>query len=115
MGGLFSSGPSAGDIRRAEERAAEKERERLRKVTMTSARRESAETMQGNGLASVSDITLGDDISEDATGLEQVEGSPIPEKTVNRFDKPDLDLDTNQGGGGGATFGRGKNRNVNRF
>ncbi len=80
MGGLFSSGPSRSDIRKAEEKAMENERERLRIQEQKMRRRESEETMQGSGLATATDMTLGDDIAEMATGLEQVTANPVAQK-----------------------------------
>ena len=73
MGSLFDSGPSAGDIRRSEEKARVKEEARLRLQEQKLRRRESAETMQGAGIATPESVTLGTDIAGTETGLEQVE------------------------------------------
>jgi hypothetical protein len=79
MGGLFGgdSGPSAGDIQRAEEAAFKKETERLRIQEQKLRRRESEETMQGVGVATPGNIELGTDKEDLTTGAERVTGNPI--------------------------------------
>ncbi len=71
MGGIFDSGPSDGEIRRAEEKAYKKEQERLRLQEQKLRQRESSETMQGEGIATPDSISLGDDLATEATGLDQ--------------------------------------------
>ena len=66
MGDLFDSGPSAGDIRRAEEAAFEKEAARLRLQEQKMRQRKSKETMQGEGVATPGDVTLGTDTIDNA-------------------------------------------------
>jgi hypothetical protein len=73
MGSLFDSGPSRSEIRRSEERAFEREQERLRLQEQKLRRRESAEIIQGQGVATTGNIVLGSDAVDETTGLEQVE------------------------------------------
>lgn len=80
MGDLFGGGPSDGDIRRAEEKAAEKEAERLRALEIQLRRRESSEALQGSGIATTADVELGTDEANTFTGAEQVTGrAPAPD------------------------------------
>ncbi len=82
MGGIFGGGPSDGDIRRAEEKAYQKEAERLRLQEKKLRQRESAETMQGQGIATTGNISLGNDMEQDYTGLDRVTATELPEKPV---------------------------------
>jgi hypothetical protein len=76
MGDLFGGGPTDGDIERAEDAAYEKEARRLRLAEQKLRQRQSAETMQGSGLASAGDIKLGTDEIDAFTGLEEATGRP---------------------------------------
>ncbi len=75
MGGLFSKPDSARRQAREAERAAKKaeeeERERLRLQEQKLRRRESSETIQGEGIATTGNITFGTDLGEQATGREE--------------------------------------------
>jgi len=76
MGDLFGGGPTDGDIERAEDAAYEKEARRLRLAEQKLRQRQSAETMQGSGLASAGDLKLGTDEIDAFTGLEEATGRP---------------------------------------
>jgi hypothetical protein len=76
MGSLFgSSGPSARDIARQEEKARLAEVERLRIAEQKLRRRESKETMQGQGIATPENIMLGSDTAAESTGAEEAMGT----------------------------------------
>ena len=89
MGGLFGgdSGPSAGDIQRAEEAAFKKETERLRIQEQNLRQRESEEITQGQGVATTGAITLGDDAVQTVKGGDKL-------KSIARGDEPDLKTQT---------------------
>lgn len=74
MGGLFSKPDSSRRAAREAERAAKKaeeaEKERLRLQEQKLRRRESSETIQGQGIATTGNITFGTDLGEQATGTE---------------------------------------------
>ena len=74
MGKLFGgdSGPSAGDIQRAEEAAFRKESERLRIQEQKLRQRESDETIQGEGVSTAGSITIGSDAEQTNTGGDKV-------------------------------------------
>ena len=72
---MFDSGPSAGDIRRSEEKARVAEEKRLRLAEQKLRRRESTETMQGGGVATPDNIMLGNDTAEESTGAEEALGT----------------------------------------
>lgn len=76
MGGIFGdSGPSARDIAKQEEKARLAEVERLRIAEQKLRRRESTETMQGQGIATPDSIVLGSDTAEERTGTEVAMGT----------------------------------------
>lgn len=76
MGGIFGdSGPSARDIAKQEEKARLAEVERLRIAEQKLRRRESTETMQGQGIATPDQILLGSDTAEEKTGSETATGT----------------------------------------
>ncbi len=80
MGSIFG-GPSARRVAReaarAEEKARKEEQERLRLAEQKMRRRESKETMQGEGIASTGNVIFGTDLSEQNTGKERVQAAPI--------------------------------------
>jgi hypothetical protein len=87
MSGLFSSGPSSGDIRRAEEAAFKKEATRLRIEEQKLRQRESEETIQGEGIATTGAITIGSDAEQTATGGDEVQSIARGEEPVTEQDR----------------------------
>lgn len=78
MGGLFDSGPSAKDIKKAEDKAFAEESVRLRLAEKKLRQRESSETIQGQGIATPGNVELGTDLDEQNTGLEEAVGRENP-------------------------------------
>jgi hypothetical protein len=73
MSGLFDSGPSAGEIQRAETAAFNREADRLRLEEQKLRQRETEETMQGEGISSSGSITIGSDEEQTNTGGTRVQ------------------------------------------
>lgn len=81
MSGLFSKGPSKGDIYRSEQAAFKREAERLRIEEQKLRQRESDETIQGEGIATTGAVSIGNDTEQTATGGESIEA-------INRGPEP---------------------------
>lgn len=80
MGGIFggdSARRTAREAARAEEKARKEEMERLRLQEQKMRRRESSETIQGEGIASTGNVIFGTDLSTDSTGAEQLQANPV--------------------------------------